>query len=215
MGVWKRTLLLTAGAGLSALAYVPFIAANSTEAVSSSLYLLFPLGNMLILGALALLGFKLADKLTIPMPMLRAFETGQKSEEGWASIALPALQWCVVPSAVIIVTIFCLDMPTSQGSYWVRALSTGFAAINLQIITLLIFTSLLFWVIKKPVLTALLGGVLLAALHLGGSGIGEFTVLQALFNGMMGSIFAWLYLRHSFESAIIGHAIGHLIVMSL
>lgn len=211
----KRVSLLSFLSGISALAYIPFIQASlSDELFDRSIWLYFPLANILVVGLASLVSIPLADKLKIPMPQLRSFE-GIEAEPSTPIKSLAATILWSVPFSIIILQISTqIGLPENPGSLFVKLLTTPFAAINLQVVVLLLLVTLVYYVIRSRLFAALLGGVALSAIHLVSADVSDSTIFyQAIFNGGMGAIFAWIYLRHGFEFAVLGHALAHIIIM--
>jgi uncharacterized MnhB-related membrane protein len=213
----KRLIILLSLSGFSALAYLPFLQAGlNDQQLATETKAYFVIGNIIILGFIALISLPIADKVKIPMPFLRKLDTGVVEQGIEHSDVLQTLSLCVVPLFIIIPAGMLLQVPDNPGSVLERFLTTPFAAINLQIVTLLFLTSLLF-LTQKPVLTVVLSGSVLAFIH--SLTASDFTapdiIFQTLSNGFMGSIFAWVYIKRGFELAILGHAVSHLLIVMI
>ena len=214
----NRLIVITMAAGLSSLAYMPFATSEIGRGeLNLSTWIAFPVLSALVFGTLAAIGIWIADRTDIPMPLLRRLEGRRDETVNVGSSVRATLVWSI-PAAVMIVAVTkALSLPTTPGTISERLLTTPFAALNVQIVVLLLGASLIYALMRRNTsLTVMLGGLGLALLHsLLGADYGTTALIaQAIMNGAMGAVFTWLYLKHGFEFAILGHALAHMIVMT-
>jgi len=214
MMVKKRLVLLTILTAVSAAMYLPFAAASGAGIDSTSSKIIFLAANVLVGLVFGLLGLRLADRAELPMPFLRPWELGERRTQAWRRPLLVTILWTIPPALLVAFLVPRLGFPENSGTLAERLMTTPFAAINLQIVLLLVGTSLLFLILKNRVWAALASGALLAIFHtLGASGFDTIFYWQMSFNAGMGAIFGWIYLRYGFEYAVVGHAAAHAIMM--
>ncbi len=222
----RRRFLILAGLGLvGAVLFLPYLQATSPTPVATAQLVTF-VGGSSILAALATwFGLGWADQAGLPMPLLRKLEDGaaatpatepaQVRRSRSTAALLRALGVGLVIGAVGLALVAAVGADQGGGSFWVRALSAGFAAVTLELVLHLGIMSMTVRLTRSVALGIVVATLAYVAFHAAGV-VGQPARIVALAvagNGLAGLAFGWLYARDGFEYLVLAHAIGHLIAV--
>jgi hypothetical protein len=206
--------LLTVAAAASALLYAPFLRAAEPEISVRTAFAAFPAGNAAAVAILAVLGLIASDRAGVPMPLLRRWETGRREAHAPALSLAATAAWSVPAALFSVWAAQHAGLPSNPGSLPVRLATTPFAAINLQIAIYLLLGGVVFLVIRRRLVVALLLGAALAGFHaLGASAFDAELAWTMALNGGLGAVIGWLHFRHGVEYGALGHAIAHAVAV--
>ena len=213
----RRFPLLVVVSAAGSLAFVPFLLAQAAGPASADEltgFLVFT--SSLAIGA-SWFGLGWADRLGLPLPLLRAWERGAplRLERRALLISLAA---GLAFGAIGLATLSWVGMSGGSGSLAVRAASTGFAAITLEVILHLGLMSGMAVLLRGRVRAAIVvTAALFAAFHLSDAGGQPLDValLGAAVNGLGGLVFGWLYATRGFEYLVLAHAVAHLVTVGV
>jgi hypothetical protein len=213
----RRFLLLVVLSAAGALAFVPFLLAQAGAPASPDQVTGFVVVTTSLAVAASWFGLGWADRLGLPLPLLRAWERGAplRLERRALLISLAA---GLVFGAIGLATLSSVGMSGGLGSFAVRAASTGFAAITLEVILHLGLMSGVAVLLRGRVRAAIaVTAALFVAFHLSDTGSQplDIALLGAAVNGLGGLVFGWLYATRGFEYLVLAHAVAHLVTVGL
>lgn len=217
----RRWALLTITSACGAALFVPFLIAAAPSPPALPQIALF-VGIATAIAALgAWGGLRLADRTNLPMPALRAWE------DGWprSGAALPVDRRAMVVALLgglafgiaAVALLRWLHMPPVAGSLAAKVLSALFAAVTLEVVVHLLIMSAVVRLAKRVWVGIAASAVAFMLFHASGSA-GQAPMVFALTvgaNGLGGLLFGWLYGRYGFEYCVLGHAVAHIVTLSL
>jgi hypothetical protein len=215
--VRRRVKLLALLTAVGALMFAPFILVQSP---GESPEMVVPLFTVITTG-LAILagiyGFRLNDSLGLPMPLLRPYERRQSVDRAAARRAILA---GLISGAIIGLLVFAIaslaDLPTNPGSLPVRLATFLWSSLFTETISHLLILALLLKLVRNKWVAILISGIIFTLLfHLGGEGslAAQAPILILNFVGI--SVTGYLCITYGFESAVVAHAIMHLLLLGL
>ena len=211
----KRLLFLTLLTLIGGFLFVPY--SNSSWNVSIQNWLIFPFASAIVILLLGWLGLKLADKTNLPMPILRKWEKNEKIEKSdWKILLIPA----VLGAALAFITAFLtqyFDAPKNPGTLLMRILTTPWAATVTEVVSHLLVMSVLVLLLKNRWAAIIISSLIFVALfHLQNiEGDIKTTIFLSAGNFAGSTLTGWFYSKYGFESALLGHATMHLILLSI
>ena len=211
----KRLFLLTILALIGGFLFVPFN--YGTFELSVKDWVMFPLSSAIVILILGWLGLMLSDKAQLPMPILRKWENNEKIEQNdWKILLIPALLGAVFALILVGLNQY-FNPPKNPGSFLVRILTTPWAALIPETITHLLFMSALVLLLKNKWLSIIISSLIFVALfHI--NNVEEdlqITIYMTSMNFVGSTLTGWFYSKYGFESAVIGHATMHLILLAI
>jgi len=222
--IQNRLLLLSGLSGLGGLLFLPFLFAGleGRPHFRPSLVTLFvALGSTLIGFVCSSAGLRWADRASLPMPILRAWEMHKAIPPGQLRrILIPGVGFGALAGVSVATVSSAFHLPANPGNLPVRLLSVFFAATITEIVAHLFILSGLVLLLKRSPLAKgnwvplLLSSVAFVALFHGGS-VGDTGTAALVFaaNFSFSLLTGWLCLARGFESAVVAHAVGHLIAV--
>jgi hypothetical protein len=211
----KRLLFLILLTLVGGFLFVPY--SNDSWNVSIENWLIFPFGSALVVALFGWIGLKLADKTNLPMPILRKWEKKEKIKASdWKVLLIPAIGGAAL--AFLIVSLNqVFDPPKNPGTLLMRILTVPWAATFTEVISHLLVMSLLVLLLKNNWAAIIISSLLFVALfHLQNiEGELETTIFLSAGNFAGSTLTGWFYSKYGFESALAGHAVMHLILLSI
>jgi len=220
MPIRRRLTLLTLLSALGGLLFAPFIIAGvqPSDSVPSlpKLAVILGTGSAAVAALCSWTGLRWADRASLPMPLLRAWEAKSPIPLGTLrQILTPALVGGALAGLLIAAVVHLLPVPANPGTLAVRLLTVFFAASVTEIVVHLFAMSGLFQMFGRRWLAILLSSFLFVLIfHSGRVGSPAMTVLVISANFLFGTLTGWLYARYGFESAMFSHAVAHLLVLA-
>jgi hypothetical protein len=217
--VRRRLTVLAIASGVGGVLFVPFAKAGmGVQAVLSPvvLWLAFAVGSATIGLLFGWAGLRLADRVQLPMPVLRAWELDRPIDRWtWVRILMPSVVAGVLYAIGVVACVHAVGVPGNPGTLVERLLTVGFAATVPEIGIHLFAMSGLVLLLRSRWPAILLSGVLFVIVFHGSSVTDSVAIsaLVILFNFGFGTLTGWLYARYGFEAALATHAIGHAIVL--
>lgn len=220
MPIRRRLMLLTACCALGGILFTPFLsegmrAGGTVPATLTILTAILFAGSAIVGGLCSWGGLWFADRAGLPMPALRSWEqqiplpNGALRQAIGASLIAGGLAGITIGALV-----HALHVPANPGNLTVRLLTVFFAATVPEIVVHLFAMSALVLFLRRTWLAILLSSALFVLIFHGGSvGSAATTALVLAGNFAFGTLTGWLYKRFGFESAVLTHAVGHLIVL--
>ena len=110
-----------------------------------------------------------------------------------------------------------LDTPKNQGTFLMRILTTPWAATVTEVVSHLFVMSLLILLLKNKWVGIILSSIIFLILfHLQGvEGDIKVTIFLGVGNFAGSTLTGWFYSKYGFESAVIGHATMHIILLAI
>jgi hypothetical protein len=221
MPIRRRLILLTSLSALGGLLFAPFVLAGMRAGgathIPSTLVLAAILcaGSAVVAALCAWAGLRFADRMQLPMPILRAWEQRTPIADGTLGrTLLPAIGGGLAAGLLIGGVVHLLPIPSNPGTLAVRLLTVFFAATVTEIIVHLFAMSALFALFRRRWLAILLSSVLFVLIfHTGQIGSPWITATILLANFAFGTLTGWMYSRYGFESAVLTHGVAHLIAL--
>jgi hypothetical protein len=211
----RRWFLLTAAGALGAVGFVPSLLANAPEAGAADL-LLF-VGVVTALDAVCtFFGLRWADGAGLPMPWLRAFETGASPRASPRAAATATLAVALLAGVGSVVLLRIFDLPNLGGPLPARLATTGFAAVSLELVVHLAVMSGVARLTRSVVAGIAAATVVFVLFH-GAGALGlewPIALSATVVNGGFAVALGWIYGRYGFEWVVAGHAIGHAIAVT-
>lgn len=211
-----RFILFSALSVLGAVTFLPSILASSNPQPTATQLALFVLIVSVICIPAAWFGLRLSDAVQLPMPLLRRLDS--QSETPRANGTIPSLLCAILVAAGGIFVLRYFHQPNLGGSLLSRAASTLFAAGNLEIVVHLFIMSLVVWLARGRIWVGIwVSALFFLAFHISGS-LGQSASLLAasiVVNGVFGLLMGLLYARYGYEYVMLGHAVGHLLAVTL
>lgn len=217
MSARHRTLWGVIVALIGALLFLPFVHAQGQLTVAGGVIFVGITG--VIAGIASFFGWRLADVLRIPSPLLRSLDGGDRDDKislyhmVLVSVAAGAVTGLTVYGMLKLFGI----STTNPGDIWVRLATVVWASVFLEIVGHLLVQTVVLRLAKRPVVAILIAGLVLAfGFHSGGAtgGVEQQMILSGLnFIGL--AITGVLYHYKGLESAIIAHAAMHVITLGL
>ena len=210
----RRFPILVGLAAVGAVLFVPFLGAGAPSRLSIGGAMVFIILATGIAAVATWFGLKWSDDAGLPMPLLRAFETGTAPPRA-DKLAFVALGSGAVVGALGIVALRLAQVPTAPGSFLVRVASALFAAVTLESVLHLAIMS---GVVRATgrvgvgIAASTLVYILFHLSTLGGQPM-SVVALASIGNGIAGLVFGWLYARHGYESMVLGHLVAHAIAV--
>jgi hypothetical protein len=220
--VRRRLTLLTVAAGIGGVLFVPFVVAGARSGGGAPpgyvLWPAFAFGSAFAALLFGWAGLRLADRAHLPMPILRAWELGHRTDSSiWARIIVPSVVAGIAYAVAIVVCVRLLHLPSNPGTVAERLLTVVFAATVPEIVIHLFAMSGLVLLLRSRWAAILASGALFVIVFHGGP-VGDSRMIAAvvmLFNFGFGILTGWLYTRYGFEAALATHAIGHAILLGI
>jgi hypothetical protein len=211
-----RFILFSALSVLGAIAFLPSVLANSNPQPTGTQLAVFVLIVSAICIPAAWIGLRLGDAVKLPMPLLRRLDS--QSETPRANGTIPALLCGIHVAAGGIFVLRYFHQPNLGGSLLSRAASTLFAAGNVEIVVHLFTMSLVVRLARGRIWVGVwVSALFFLAFHISGS-LGHSAALLAAsitINGVFGLLMGLLYARYGYEYMMLGHAVGHLLTVTL
>ena len=212
----KRLILFTILALIGGFLFIPFSTSSSTD-TSSLIWIVFPAGSALVVLLLGWWGLKLSDKTKLPMPILRKWENNEiiKSND-FKILILPAVLGAILALIIYLLNPY-FNVPKNPGNLLERILTTPWAAVVPEIVSHLLAMSLIVLLLKNRWIAIILSSLIFVALFHLQSVEGELktTIFLGAGNFTTFTLTGWFYSKYGFESAVIGHATMHLILLAL
>lgn len=221
LSIKRRLTLFVALAAVGGLLFVPFVLASSQAQEQDSTvltWLAFTLGAAAITALAAWGGLRLADKAALPMPLLRSWEKSEDADRVVATkVVITALGTGATVGLLAALTANAVGVPDNPGSFLERIATTLFAATVPEVLVHLLVMSGLVVLLKRPWPAIVLSSLVFVVLFHGNLVEDSIvlTVFLAIFNFGFGTLTGWFYLRYGFESAVLAHAAGHIIVLGI
>jgi hypothetical protein len=184
-----------------------------------TIWIIFPFATGIATALVSWPGLRIADKTNLPMPVLRAWEQGSNFHSVGPSLhkgITVAAVGSAALSALIVVLARPAHLPANPGSLFVRLMTIPFGAVVPETVAHLFLMSSLQLLVKRLWIAILLSSAGFVMLfHPGAIGSPAATILVYASNAAAATFTGWLYARYGFEFAILGHAIGHGILLGL
>jgi predicted MFS family arabinose efflux permease len=211
----KRLILFTVIALLGGILFVPY----STESWVNSFqdWLILPIGSAVVVLLFGWLGLKISDKIKLPMPILRKWENNEKvTKADWKILLRPAIFGAFL-AIIIVLTGKFFDPLKNPGTLLMRVITAPWAAIVTEVISHLFVMSLIILLLKNKWAGILISSVIFVLLfHLQGVEKDTGTTIYLVTGNFAGStLTGWLFSKYGFESAVICHAVMHLILLAI
>ncbi|MFC2096175.1 hypothetical protein ACFLQ3_00575 [Bacteroidota bacterium] len=211
----KRLILLTVITLIGGFLFVPY--SNETWTLSLQDWLIFPFGSAIVILLFGWLGLIIADKTNLPMPILRKWESNEKiKKQDWKVLFIPALLGAGLALIIAVLNQF-FNVPKNPGTFLMRILTTPWAATVTEVVSHLLVMSLIILLLKNKWLGIILSSLIFLVLfHLQGiEGDLKTTIFLGAGNFTGSTLTGWFYSKYGFESAIVGHATMHLILLAI
>ncbi len=211
----KRLILLSSISLIGGFLFVPY--SNNSWNVAIQNWFIFPFASAIAILLFGWLGLRLSDKTKLPMPILRKWENNEKaSSKDWNILITPALLGAVLAIIIVGLNQF-FNVPKNPGTLLMRILTTPWAATVTEVISHLFFMSLLILIFKNKWLGIILSSlVFLVLFHLQSiENDLKTTIFLGVGNFAGSTLSGWFYSKYGFESAIVGHASMHLILLAI
>ena len=220
LSIKKRLILLTTLAFFGGACFVPFVIANAPVSQNLSVFpiwIAFTIGPMVVTLLCSWCGLRISDKLNLSMPILRSWEKGLFPPKNQIIRILIISIVSGVLFGIIAATLSnWLSIPDNQGNLFERISTTLFAAIVPEVFVHLFVMSGLILLLKRVWLALLLSSLLFAVLHGSPGDVGiTISIFVYGFNFVFAYLTGWLYAKYGFESAVLSHAAGHIIVLGI
>ena len=212
----RRFVLLALLAVLGATLFVPFFLAGAPGPVSGSFPLGFVVAASLVAAVATWLGLGWADQAALPMPLLRQYEARAAIQVDRKAV-LTAVVAGVVVGVAGIIALRVANVPSSAGSFPVRAASAFFAAITLESVLHLAIMSVVVRATRNVTLGIAVATVAYIGFHMLTLGGQPATVVltSIVGNGIAGLVFGWLYAKFGYEYLILAHFVAHVLAVGL
>ena len=199
---------------LGAILFVPFFLAGAPGPVSLAFPLSFVMAASVVAAAATWFGLGWADQASLPMPLLRQYESRTPIQVDGRAV-LTALASGVVVGIAGIIALRVAGLPSSAGSVLVRAASAFFAAITLESVLHLAIMSGVVRATRRAALGIAVATVAYVGFHLLTLGGQPTAVVLASVagNGLAGLVFGWLYARFGYEYLILSHFVAHVLAV--
>ncbi len=206
----RRAILLIALAALGAILFVPFLRAGAPTAISTAAAAIFIAVATGIAAIATWLGLGWADRAGLPMPVLRAFESGNRPPSATPGL-LPAIAVGLGIGLFGLALFAMFDLPSSPASFAVRAGSAVFAAVTLEAVLHLAIMSGVVAATRSTTAGIVIATLAYIGFHLTSLGGQEATIIlvATVGNGLAGVAFGWLYARYGYEYLVLAHLIAH------
>ena len=211
----KRIIFFTILTLIGGFLFVPYSYESWTLPLKD--WLIFPFGSAIVILLLSWLGIKLSDKTNLPMPILRKWENSEKIEQkDWKILLIPAMLGAILALIIVGISQF-FDTPKNQGTLLMRILTTPWAATVTEVVSHLFVMSLLILLLKNKWVGIILSSIIFLILfHLQeAEGDIKVTIFLGAGNFAGSTLTGWFYSKYGFESAVIGHATMHIILLSI
>jgi hypothetical protein len=217
LAIRRRLALLTVLGAVGGALFVPFILAGPAQAPPVAVLLVaFTLGSGSTTAVASYFGLKWADRATLPMPVLRHWETGISRRIDWKTLRFPIAAGTVF--GLLAAGIGSLvGVPENPGSVLVRLATAPFAAVVPEVLVHLFLMSGLVILLRRAWPAILLSAIAFVLLFHGnppGDGLLLATFVMG-FNFTFGLLTGWLYWRWGFLGAVLAHAAAHLVVLGV
>jgi magnesium-transporting ATPase (P-type) len=216
--VARRTRLLGATTFVGAVFFVPFLMAQSPDTSVIITAPLFILISTMITTLAGIYGFRLNDKLKLPLPLLRPFERRQHIDRAIARKALiiGVITGIVVGLGTFLIANIANASTTNPGSLVDRLLSFVWASTVLETIGHLFILTLILRFVRSKWLAIIVSGVGITLLFHSGNGSSTDSEVLILGLNLLGfTATGCLYLWYGLESAVIAHAVMHILLLGL
>lgn len=219
-GISKRLFFLTSLSLIGGVLFVPFIKANAPTSQQTSVFqllIVFSLVSSVVVFLCSWIGLRVADKTRLEMPILNKWE----KEDFISRFETKRLLIISVIAGIIfgfIASAFSnyLGIPNNQGNFMERISTTLFAAVVPEVVVHLFVMSSLLFLFKRIWIAIFVSSVLFAILHGSPSDVPvTVTIFIYSLNFTLSVLTGWLYSRFGFESAMLTHAMSHLIVVGI
>ena len=220
LGIRKRLFFLTFLFLIWGALFVPFVKANAPTSQQTSvcqLLIVFSLVSSVVVFLCSWIGLRVADKTRLEMPILNKWE----KDDFVVKFETKRLLIVSVMAGVIfglVASAFSnyLGIPNNQGNFVERISTTLFAAVVPEVVIHLFVMSGLFFLVKRIWIAIFVSSVLFAILHGSPSDIPvTATIFIYGLNFTLSVLTGWFYSRFGFESAMLTHAVSHLIVVGI
>lgn len=219
MRIARRLYILTFSAVAGALLFIPFLVAGDPGMNTGRVWIIFPVATGLATALVSWPGLRIADKVNLPMPLLRAWERSGPSDLASVNLRsgiIVAATGGAALSILLVVLARNTHLSTNPGSLFVRLLTIPFGAVVPEIVAHLFLMSSLQLVLKRLWISILLSSAAFVVLfHSSSVGSPAATALVYASNAAAATFTGWLYGRYGFEFAIVGHAAAHGIALGL
>lgn len=209
---WFLGVLSFAGAVL----YLPFARYAMPGGLSFFAAAAFVLVSSVVsLGAIWY-GLRTADATGLPMPFLRALESGERPRGPGVPAAAATAVASLLVAAAAVFTQRALRMPNPPAPAWAKVLSVLFAAVTLETVLHLFGMGVLMKISRRGWVAVVGSGLLLGLFHLtGAASLDRTAIAIACANAVAGVLFGWLYWAFGFEYLVVAHAIAHVATLLL
>lgn len=210
----RRAILLIALAALGAILFVPFLRAGAPAPISTTAAATFIAVATGVAAIATWLGLGWADRAGLPMPILRAFESGSRPPNATPGLA-PALAVGIGIGLFGLALFAIFDLPSSPAPLAVRAGSAIFAAVTLEAVLHLAIMSGVVAATRSTTAGIVIATLAYIGFHLTSLGGQEATIILAatLGNGLAGVAFGWLYARYGYEYLVLAHLVAHVMTV--
>ena len=215
MTIKRRLLLLTFLTFIGGILFIPYSMETWTAPLKD--WIIFPVISTVIILLVGWLGLKISDRTNLPMPILRKWE---KKEDiflkDWKVLIIPVILAAIL-SFIIVALNPIFSTPKNPGTLLMRILTVPWAATVPEVVSHLLVMSLLVLWLKKKWLSIIISSLIFVALfHLQGiEGDLNLTIFLAAGNFAGSTLTGWFYSKYGFESALVGHATMHLILLAI
>lgn len=206
-----RLLLLSALSLVGALSFLPTLLANNDPPPGAITLTEFVLAVTVISSIAAWLGLRAADAAQLRMPLLRRLDGVSDPVPARGGLRSAIASGALIAAAAILI-LDAFQQPNMGGSLGSRLASTLFAAINLEtVIHLFVMSGVVRLAGGRIWLGIVVSTLLFVIAHAAGSFSAATGLLAAsvALNGSFGAAVGVLYARYGFEYAVLCHAIGH------
>jgi hypothetical protein len=207
----RRFVLLTLASAAGGLALIPFQAGAAPAGQLAA----FAVVSIALAAAASWSGLVWADRIGLPLPLLRAWERRQPVRVDRHALLLSVALGLAL-GILGLAVLRHVGLSGGSGSLAARAVSTLFAAVTLEVIVHLGLMSGLAVLLRGRVGAAnVLSAAIFVAFHL--SGMQEqpldVTLLSVAVNGLGALSFGWLYAARGFEYLVLAHAVAHIMTV--
>lgn len=220
MKIKKRLLLLLLLTLIGSFLFIPFIVAGDATIKGALIWrttVIFTLASLVVIALTGWGGLVFADKLGIPMPILRNWELGESiSSDEIKSIVGTSVFISLIVAALALVGNYFMHPPVNQGSVLVRIDTSIWASLVTETVSHLFLLSGLILLIKNRWISIIISGLFFVALfHLDSAFSPAMEIYLGAVNFGAAVVTGYLFVRRCFETAVLTHMVMHLILLGV
>lgn len=220
MKIKKRLLLLLLLTLIGSFLFVPFIVAGD-ETIRGNLILrttiIFTLGSAVIVAFTGWAGLAFADRLNIPMPVLRNWEHGENiSNDEIKNIVSNSVFIGVMVAGLTLLGNYFMHPPINKGSILVRVDTSIWAPLVTETVSHLFLLSGLLLLIKNKWISIAISGLFFVVLfHFNSAFSPTMEIYLGALNFGAAVVTGYLFIKKGFEAAVLTHMVMHLILLTV